>query len=86
VRHTYTRTFNRFLLKGDLPSRLRVRDTAPPESATRLFSVVADYGWAERLLCCDCYRDDANDIAATIGECLDIPVTPAKEPAAACSV
>jgi hypothetical protein len=73
--HTYTRTFSDFVLNDSLPERLAVRDTAPPESATRFYSVVADYGWAERILCSESYLRDANSIARIIGEHMDIPVS-----------
>lgn len=71
---TYTRTFDRFLLDGGLPERMVVREVTPEGHATRLFAVVADHGWAERILAGDCYRRDANDVAVAIGEYLDIPV------------
>lgn len=73
--HTHTKTFDRFILNDSLPERLYVRDTSPPGDATRLYAVVADYGWAEKILCSGSYRGDANAIAATIGEYLDIPVS-----------
>ena len=74
---THTRTFGHFILNDSLPERLFVRDTAPPENATRTYSVIADYGWAESILCSDSYRDHANSLAAIIGEHMDIPVSPA---------
>jgi hypothetical protein len=70
---TYTKTYNHFVLNQTLPQRLVVRDTAPPESITRTYSVIADYGWAERILCSESYRDDANSIATILAEFLDIP-------------
>lgn len=76
---TDTKTFDSFVLNGTLPERLAVRDTSPPEDATRMYSVVADYGWAERLLCSESYLRDANDIATILGEHLHIPVALAKE-------
>lgn len=76
---TYTRTFDRFLLDDTLPERLFVRDVTPESHATRLFAVVADHGWAERILCGDCYLKDANDIAFAVGELLDIPFEEAAE-------
>jgi hypothetical protein len=75
---THTRTFHRFVLNDTLPVRLLVHDTAPPENATRTYSVVADYGWAEKILCSESYRDDANGIAEILGEHLDIPVSLAR--------
>jgi hypothetical protein len=69
-----TQTFDRFLLDGRPPRRLSVRDAAPPESATQLYSVVADYGWAERVLCSGSCLRDANDLALTVAEYLRIPV------------
>lgn len=71
---THTRTFNRFLLRGTLPERIVVGDVTPEGHATRLFAVVADHGWAERLLAGDCYERDALDLALTVGEYLDVPV------------
>lgn len=71
---TYTRTFDDFVLNDSLPERLVVRDTAPPESATRFYSVIADYGWAESILCSESYLPHANSIARIVGEHLDIPV------------
>jgi hypothetical protein len=77
---THTKTFSDFVLNDSLPERLVVRDTAPPKNATRTYSVVADYGWAERILCSDSYRNDANSIARIIGEYMDIPVSLAEVP------
>jgi hypothetical protein len=74
MRHTYTRTFDRFLLDGGLPERIVVRDVTPEGHATPLFAVVADHGWAERILAGDCYLKDANDLAYAIGELLDISI------------
>jgi hypothetical protein len=71
---THTRTFAHFILNKSLPTRLMVHDTSPPESKTRFYSVVADYGWAEKILCSESYLPDANSIAEIIGEHLDIPV------------
>jgi hypothetical protein len=72
--HTYTRTFDRFLLDGGLPERILVRDVTPEDHATKVFAVVADHGWAERILASGCYQRDANDLAFAVGELLDIPV------------
>lgn len=36
--------------------------------ATATFLIVADYGWAERILCGGCYRDDAEALCAAIRE------------------
>lgn len=71
---TYTRTHDRFLLDNSLPERILVHEVTPEGHATRLFAVVADHGWATRILAGDCYQRDANDIAYSIGELLDIPV------------
>jgi len=62
-----------FELDGTQPKRLCVRCASPPEHATQTYSVVADYGWAERILCSDAYLRDANDIAETIAEGLLVP-------------
>lgn len=37
--------------------------------ATRTWMVVADYGWAERILCSGCYETDAEGIIAAIKAC-----------------
>lgn len=71
---TYTRTFDRFLLDSALPERIVVREITPEGHATRIFAVVADYGWAETILAGDCYDHTANDLAWAVGEALDIPV------------
>jgi len=71
---THTKTFSHFVLNDSLPKALMVHDTAEPESKTRLFSVVADYGWAQKILSSESYKADANSIATIIGEYLDIPV------------
>ena len=71
---THTRTFDRFLLDGSLPDRILVHDVTPDGHATPLFAVVADHGWASRILAGDCYLRDANDLAYAVGELLDIPV------------
>jgi len=67
-----------FLLNGTHPRKVEVRDTTPPENKTRLYSVVADYGWAETILCSECYLRDANGIAMCISARLDIPALLAK--------
>jgi hypothetical protein len=79
--HTYTRTYDRFLLDESLPKRIVVREVTPEGHATHLFAVVADHGWAERILAGDCYRKDANDLAFVVGEFLDVPIEEAPEPA-----
>lgn len=76
---THTKTFADFILNDSLPERLRVSDTAPEHSKTRTYSVVADYDWAEMVLCSGSYLDHANSIARIIGEFLDIPVALAKQ-------
>lgn len=70
-----TRKSDHFVFHGSPPEQIIVRDTATPESKTRTYSVIADYGWAERILCSGAYRADANSIATLIGEHVDIPVT-----------
>jgi len=77
--HTYTRTFDRFLLDGRLPERIIVREVTPDGHATRLYAVVADHGWAERILAGDCYLQDANDLAYAVGELLDIQISEAAD-------
>lgn len=71
----HTRTFDRFNLDGTPPERLRVTDVTPEGHATKLYAVIAEHGWAERILAGDCYLRDANDLAWAVGEVLDIPVT-----------
>ena len=67
-----------FELNGTQPQRLCVRCTSPPDHATRTYSIIADYGWAERILCSESYLPDANDIAECLGDGLLIPVELAK--------
>lgn len=69
-----------FKLNGTTPENLFVTQTSPPEHATKLYSVIASYGWAEKILCSECYVQDANDIATAIGEKLGIRVSLAQEP------
>lgn len=38
------------------------------DAATQTYMVVADYGWAERILCGGCYQQDAEAIVAAIKE------------------
>ena len=66
--------FDRFLLDGGLPEKIVVREVTPDEHATRIFVVVADHGWAERILASGCYQRDANDLAYAVGELLDVPI------------
>ncbi len=54
---------------------LYVRETCSPEAITKLFSVVADYEWCERILCSDCYMDDANSIATILANDLNVEAT-----------
>lgn len=63
-----------FTLNGSLPQRIVVGEVTPEGHATRLFAVVADHGWAERILASNCYAHDARDIAAAVGKFLDVPV------------
>ena len=72
--NTCTKTTDHFVLNVSLPERLSVVDTSPVEDKTRLYSVVADYGWAEKILCSESFLDDANSIATILGEHLGIPV------------
>lgn len=69
---------DRFLLDNTPPNTLSVYESTPEGSATKFFSVIADYGWAEKTLCGLCYKKDANDIAYAIGKLFDIPVTEAE--------
>lgn len=61
-------------LNGTKPIRLIVRDTASIQSRTRRYSIIADYGWAESILCSESYYGVASDmcqiLSAAIGcEC-----------------
>lgn len=49
---------------------VRVVEMTPEGHATKVFSVVADYGWAERILCSGSYWQDAEAIAKAIQEAL----------------
>jgi hypothetical protein len=62
-----------FALNDTHPKRLFVRCVSSPEDATPIYAIIADHGWAERILCTGCTRDDANDIAETLGEALLAP-------------
>jgi hypothetical protein len=64
---------DRFLLDGKHPERITVRDVTPDGHATRIYAVVADYGWAETILAGDCYDHTANDLAIAVGTFLDVP-------------
>lgn len=68
-----------FVLNGTLPKQIIVRGTTPENHTPRLFSVILDYDWVEKIICSDCYLTDANDIAYIIGEFLFIPYTEFKE-------
>lgn len=52
---------------GVLPN-VSVVDVTPDDHATSVYAVIADYGWAERILCTGCYRNDAHAIAASLEE------------------
>jgi hypothetical protein len=52
---------------GVLPD-VRVVAQDEPEKATTFYMVVADYGWAERILCTGSYQQDAEAIAEAIRE------------------
>lgn len=54
-------------MDGGLPEDVRVVEEVT-SSATKTFMVVADYGWAERILCGGCYERDANAIRAAVLE------------------
>lgn len=58
---------NVFELNGSQPKKLMIRDTANTESVTRTYSVIAEYEWAESVLCSGCFLDDAKDIAQCVG-------------------
>lgn len=69
---------NYFELNKSLPKQLHVR-LQEDSGATKFYMLVADYGWAEKILFADSQLEDANSIAEIIGEHLDIPVNKAKE-------
>lgn len=54
---------------GRLPD-VRIAETTPEGSATQTYSVIADYGWAERILCSGCYLQDALAIEAALKEAI----------------
>lgn len=54
-------------MDGGLPEDVRVVEEED-HGATPTFMVVADYGWAERILCGGCYERDANAIRAAVLE------------------
>lgn len=62
------------------PLKLLIRRGNPPTDATALYMVVADHGWCERIICSDCYPQDANDISKTLGKALGIPYETVAEP------
>jgi len=41
------------------------------DKATQLFMVVADYGWAERILCTNSYQQDAEAISLALQEAIE---------------
>lgn len=60
-----------------LPEQLRIVQQDGPGidgKATPHYMVVADYGWAERILCTGSYIQDAFGIAYSIGEVVGAPV------------
>lgn len=72
---------SRFTLDDSLPIEIIVVEYFPDRKigllssyATKTYSVRAHYGWAEKILCTGSYLKDANDIAHTIGEFLNVPV------------
>lgn len=69
----------RFDLDGSKLERIFVLEITPEDHATRIFAVVADYGWAETILASDCYHHTANDLAWAVGTALDIPFEEASE-------
>lgn len=46
------------------PDVRMVEENTP--AATRTWMIVADYGWAERILCSGCYETDAEALVAAI--------------------
>jgi hypothetical protein len=59
-------------MRADFPlediEEVRVVDLTPEGWATSGFGIVADYGWAERILCERMYLDDAVDLAELLAE------------------
>jgi hypothetical protein len=68
-----------FVLNDSTPARLVVRQTSRPDSARPTYSVVADYGWAERILCAGSNVHDANSIARILSASLYVPALLARE-------
>jgi len=64
-----------FELNRTVPQAFVVRDITPGNHATRIFCVVADYGWAETIIASGCYHHHANDIARTLGAHLGVAFT-----------
>lgn len=54
---------------GSLPVELRKVELENGR-VTKTFAVVADYGWAESILCEGCYERDADAIVAALNEAI----------------
>jgi hypothetical protein len=61
-----------FEWNGAYPNVRVVQQDGPgvDEKATAFYMVVADYGWAERILCTGSYQQDAEAICAAIEEAI----------------
>lgn len=55
-----------FVFHKELPTAWRVAEFTPEGHATPLFGIVAEYGWAERILFSNAYEKDALAIADLI--------------------
>ncbi len=61
-----------FVFNDSVPQRFIVRDTTNPTSMTRSYSIIADYGWAETIVCSGSSLKDANSIARILSAELGI--------------
>ena len=66
-----------FELNDSVPVAFELHEVTPEGYATRIYAVVAQYGWAQTIVAGDCYRHVANDIAHVLGAHLGVPYTQA---------
>lgn len=55
-----------------LPEAISAVNTTPEGHATETFSVVADYGWASRILSSGSYERDAEAVAQALREAIAV--------------
>lgn len=67
-------TYAPFAINNSTPKKFIVRQDVDIESETRQYFVIADYEWCERIICSNCYLNDANEIAGILGCFLSLPV------------